>query len=997
SRAVSDAAGAFLEGLKKVAFSKGEIPVFSNTTGKKYPATADAARELLANQLAKPVDFMSMIQNMYADGVRTFVEVGPGAVLKGLVNSILGAKAHVCLGLDSAASKQSGMVAFARVLAHLSAAGYPVDLNRWNLKLKNVESVVASKPKMTVPISGVNHISKKELTPPKPKTPPKKTTPWRQTIPQPEPKTPSATWADDQDTHMIRESTDESMKHLQAGMVALQKLQEETARLHGKFLEGQQAATRMLASLLDKSRPGLTTEAHSWEKIQNTSEPGIVEKPYASPEPGLDLKHSEPERDVLPDNHQTDHQTDTGSSAVQAHILSVLLGAVSETTGYPVEMLELDMTLDNDLGIDSIKRVEIFSILREKMPDAPEIEAKHLGELESLQDIVDHLADVGRRVSDVGCRMSDIFRMVVSCEQMEPATSDTVQISKTGPFWITRDNHGLCVALQGRLRGMGYETVAISFADLDRLDPPDSLAGLMILGAEDTDDRFISNAFELLRIAEKSLRKIREDGIARFVTVTFMDGKFGFGNDSKEMGPTQGGLAGLSKTAGHEWPEVGCLALDIGGFDDREETAAAIVSEIFRAGPMERGLGKDHRITPKLVPRPLQSREKRAVSVLNPDDVVIVSGGARGVTAEVTAAVAQAYGPVIILLGRSPGPEDESRMFSHLETESEIKRAILAGGSGNMTPKALEENFRKVIANREINRNIERLKGFGARVQYHSVDIRNLTEVVGVLDRVRNQFGKITAVIHGAGVLEDRLIGDKTIAQFETVYSTKVEGLRNLFSATEPDNLKMVALFSSSSARFGRKGQIDYSSANEVLNKMAQAQARTRPDCRTVAVNWGPWDGGMVTETLKPLFKEEGIDLIDKKAGAGYFIDEFESNENGPVEVVVMGGPLKGEGIPDSIPKGDSTKTVGPMASSFELDLTIDHYPILQDHVMNGNAVLPAAIMIEWLAQGALRNNPGYRFVGFDDFRVLKGIIMKNGDSQHLKITAGHLSGNNGN
>ena len=230
----------------------------------------------------------------------------------------------------------------------------------------------------------------------------------------------------------------------------------------------------------------------------------------------------------------------------------------------------------------------------------------------------------------------------------------------------------------------------------------------------------------------------------------------------------------------------------------------------------------------------------------------------------------------------------------------------------------------------------------------------------------------------------------------------KWKDFRNLLSATQSDDLKMIALFSSSTARFGRKGQIDYAAANEVLNKMAQKVARKRPDCRTVAFNWGPWDGGMVTDVLKPLFKAEGIDLIDKAAGAGYFIDELESGSKNAVEVVAMGGPLEDDGFPDLILKVDptrnrlSTKTVDPMDAAFELDLTIDRYPILKDHVMNGNAVLPAAMMIEWLAHGALRNNPGYHFVGFNDFRVFKGVIMKNGDSQHLRITAGYLSAENG-
>ena len=473
-----------------------------------------------------------------------------------------------------------------------------------------------------------------------------------------------------------------------------------------------------------------------------------------------------------------------------------------------------------------------------------------------------------------------------------------------------------------------------------------------------------------------------------------MDGKFGFGDPAREISPTQGGLAGLSKTAGHEWPEVACLALDMGEFGDPLESASTIVSEMFKTGPVERGLAKDHRITLKLIPGPLQTVEEGIL--LDPDDVVIISGGARGITAEVAAAVARAWTPVIILLGRSPVPGEGSGLFEHLKTESEIKRAIMAAGSGNMTPKALEKAFRKVTADREINDTLKRLTDLGATVQYHSVDIRNPALVSDVLADVRNEFGNITAVIHGAGVLEDRLIGDKTVVQFETVYGTKVTGFRSLLRATEEDPLKMLALFSSSTARFGRKGQIDYAAANEVLNKMAREEARKRPRCRTVAVNWGPWNGGMVTRALKPLFEEEGIDLIEKEAGADYFVNELGSREKGSVEVVVMGGALKDDMLSDKISERGFKEASGPGASAFEVDLTLDGYPILKDHVMNGNAVLPAAVMIEWLAHGALRNSPEYRFVGFDDFRVFKGIVMENGDSRHLRITASHVSGNNG-
>src|SRR5262249_48757358 len=139
--------------------------------------------------------------------------------------------------------------------------------------------------------------------------------------------------------------------------------------------------------------------------------------------------------------------------------------------------------------------------------------------------------------------------------------------------------------------------------------------------------------------------------------------------------------------------------------------------------------------------------------------------------------------------------------------------------------------------------------------------------------------------IHGAGVIEDRLIVDKTDEQFADVYGTKVYGLRNLVRATANDPLRAVALFSSSTGRFGRAGQDDYAVANEVLNKMAQRESKRRTGCRVVAINWGPWDGGMVTPSLARQFEREGIGLIPLKDGAQFILAEL-SAATGPVEVV---------------------------------------------------------------------------------------------------------------
>src|SRR5262249_1046871 len=163
-----------------------------------------------------------------------------------------------------------------------------------------------------------------------------------------------------------------------------------------------------------------------------------------------------------------------------------------------------------------------------------------------------------------------------------------------------------------------------------------------------------------------------------------------------------------------------------------------------------------------------------------------------------------------------------------------------------------------VLAGREIRGTLDRIATAGGRATYSSVDVRDATAVAKVIADARRTAGPITGVIHGAGILADRKIEDQTIEQFEGVYPTNVRGLRALLAATEHDPLKLLALFSSSTGRFGRAGQAAYAAANEALNKFAQCEARRRPGCRLVAVNWGPWQGGMVTPTLRRVFAAEG-------------------------------------------------------------------------------------------------------------------------------------------
>ena len=132
SRLVEDAAVPFREKINKIAFRAGEVSVYSNTTALPYPHDPEAARALLGEHLLQPVHFVDEIRNMYDAGVRTFLEVGPKAVLTGLVQSILGDRPHAAFSVDASAGRRGSVMDLAATVARLAAMGYPAALGQWD-------------------------------------------------------------------------------------------------------------------------------------------------------------------------------------------------------------------------------------------------------------------------------------------------------------------------------------------------------------------------------------------------------------------------------------------------------------------------------------------------------------------------------------------------------------------------------------------------------------------------------------------------------------------------------------------------------------------------------------------------------------------------------------------------------------------------------------------------------------------------------------------------
>jgi hypothetical protein len=291
-----------------------------------------------------------------------------------------------------------------------------------------------------------------------------------------------------------------------------------------------------------------------------------------------------------------------------------------------------------------------------------------------------------------------------------------------------------------------------------------------------------------------------------------------------------------------------------------------------------------------------------------------------------------------------------------------------------------------VLAAREIRRTLDRIAAAGGRAIYRAVDVRDRESVTAVIDEVRRAVGPITGLVHGAGVLADRKIEDLTAEEFDRVYATKVEGLQNLLAATKSDALKALVLFSSSTGRYGRTGQAAYAAANEALNKMAQREARLRPECRVLSLNWGPWAGGMVNPSLAKVFAAEGIQLIPLSDGARHLVAELNSSSRA-VEIVVLAG---GSTVPEAQPELPALLRV------FERELDLDRAPVLRAHVIDGRAVLPLALTLEWLAHAALHSQPGLVFHGCDRLRVYHPVTVRESSTTPIEVLAGKAALENG-
>jgi NAD(P)-dependent dehydrogenase (short-subunit alcohol dehydrogenase family) len=175
--------------------------------------------------------------------------------------------------------------------------------------------------------------------------------------------------------------------------------------------------------------------------------------------------------------------------------------------------------------------------------------------------------------------------------------------------------------------------------------------------------------------------------------------------------------------------------------------------------------------------------------------------------------------------------------------------------------------------------------------------VRDPSTIEALVGSIYQRYGRLDGVIHGAGVLRDGLVRDKSMAGFENVFDTKVTPALALARCLRPESLRFLVFFSSVAAHFGNVGQADYTAANEVLNKLACALDARWP-ARVVSIGWGPWDEvgmlGKAGRELRARHLHSGLLYHSVRAGRERCLDEIVFGRKGEPEVLIFATPPRG-------------------------------------------------------------------------------------------------------
>ncbi|MFI6303817.1 SDR family NAD(P)-dependent oxidoreductase [Amycolatopsis thailandensis] len=795
---VSGASDVFAVDLDNAEVGEPGRPVWSNRTARPYEA--GEVRAELAAQIGSPVRFVELIEDMYAAGARTFVEVGPGQVLSRLAKDILGDRPYTVIACDPGGPGLRGLLT---ALARLALTG--VDVRTERLFRGRVRVGPLPKPAWTV------------------------------------------------DGQTVRAPGGEVPAH---GLVPARRIPRTTMNQPAPgrdqaVVEFLRTSRELLAAQRDVMLGYLgTTPLAPAPVVQAPVVPALLPPAEAPAVPAVAAPVVEPEQE-----------------AVVTDVLATVIGAISERTGYPAEMIDADLDLEADLSIDSIKRTEIAGSLLSR-----------LGLSGRVHDDAQDQLSRDRTASALAARLRKWLEPAAPVTAA-PAPAAAPVGSAPGRYLIGRVAAPLGKPDLAKVRG---KTVAVSF-EPGQEDLAESVravfaeAGAIPAERDDADIVLVLNPLSGA-----------EEPVAAQVFARLKSAKGAVVVVARPGSWHTAGLRGLVRAAARERSEPTRLV----ELESTVDLARIVLEEVIADGPAAVRYDTAGRAAFEPSAGALGSvayagagpggGEVKALG-LDQDSVLLLIGGARGITARAAVALA-ASGCRIELAGRTPWPAEPGD--EDLPGDAPGMRSALAARGGSLVD--IERRVRAVLAQREIARTLDQIGAAGGTAAYRSLDVRDGAAVRQVVKDLHTRYGRIDGVVHAAGVIDDKLMADKDENSFRTVYGTKVDGARALLDALEHFGVRpgFVTFFGSIAAVLGNRGQTDYAAANDALETLGEQWA-DRTGCRALTVHWGPWapsddHAGMVSPELAREYERREVALIDPDEGTAALLRELAY---GPADV----------------------------------------------------------------------------------------------------------------
>jgi enediyne polyketide synthase len=396
-----------------------------------------------------------------------------------------------------------------------------------------------------------------------------------------------------------------------------------------------------------------------------------------------------------------------------------------------------------------------------------------------------------------------------------------------------------------------------------------------------------------------------------------------------------------------------------------EETAVPLIVEEVRVaeGFVEAGYDNEGR------------RWQQALTLLQVDpestslpfhysDVLLVTGGGKGIAAVCAAALARETHVKLLLIGRSK-PDDDV----------------------------------------EVADNLKRLATLGINYHYVSADVTRLDEVKRAVAEGEAALGTVTAVLHGAGINQPGSIQTLDTSECLSTVRVKIDGLRNVLAAINPAQLHVLVTFSSIIGRLGMHGEAHYALANAWLSRETERFQAQHPSCRCVALEWSIWSGVGMGERLGRIdaLLREGITPIPPDTGIAWL--RHLIGRRLPAVSIIVSGRL-GRANPlclhtRSLPFRRFLERPVVYYPGVELivdvELSNGSDPYLEHHVFQGQRLFPAVMALEAMAQVSMAladttSRPMFEHVRFDypivirDKPLLIRIAALVRDSRHIDV-----------